>query len=424
MLDKIISYSLRSRLVIVAVSVLILTAGGIITSRMEIDVFPDLTAPTVVVMTEAHGMAPEEVERLVSFPIETAINGATNIRRVRSSSAMGFSIVWAEFDWETDIYNARQTITERLIQVSENLPQGVSKPVIAPQSSLMGEVMILGLTSTEHDQMKLRTFADWNIRPRLLSVGGVSQVVVIGGEFKEYQILADPDKMKFYEVSLDELYKAANHANENASGSFINEYGNEYTVLGIVRTNKVGEIGNILVKMVDHKPVLIKDIAEVKIGFAPKIGDGSVNGEQAVLLTIVKQPKINTLFLVEEINKALEEITQSVPGITYHTGILNQAEFIRTAVDNVKKAILEGSFFVVLILFLFLMNFRTTFISLLAIPISILISIMTLRVLGITINTMTLGGIAIAIGSLVDDAIIDVENVYKRLKVNYWKPPE
>ncbi len=415
---------MRSRLVIIAVGILILIAGGIIATRMEIDVFPDLTAPTVVVMTEAHGMAPEEVERLVSFPIETAINGATNIRRVRSSSAMGFSIVWAEFDWKTDIYNARQTITERLIQVSENLPEGVNKPVIAPQSSLMGEVMILGLTSTVFDQMKLRTFADWNIRPRLLSIGGVSQVVVVGGEFKEYQILADPDKMKFYEVSLDDLYTAVNHANENSSGSFINEYGNEYTVLGIVRTDNLDEIGNIMVKMADHKPVLIRDIAEVKIGFAPQIGNGSVNGEEAVLLIIVKQPKINTLSLVGEINKALEEIAESVPEVTYHTGILNQAAFIRTAVDNVKKAILEGSFFVVLILFLFLMNFRTTFISLLAIPVSILISIMTLRALGITINTMTLGGIAIAIGSLVDDAIIDVENVYKRLKANYWKPPE
>ena len=424
MLDKIIKYSLQNRLVITAVPALILVAGGIITTRMEIDVFPDLTAPTVVVMTEAHGMAPEEVERLVSFPIETAINGATNIRRVRSSSAMGFSIVWAEFDWDTDIFNARQTITERLIQVSENLPQGVSKPMIAPQSSLMGEVMILGLTSSEMNLMELRSFADWNIRPRLLSVGGVSQVVVIGGEFKEYQILANPDKMKFYKVTLDELHQAANHSNENASGSFINEFGNEYTVLGIVRTNDVEEIGNILVKVVDHKPILIKDIAEVKIGLAPRIGDGSVNGVPAVLLTIVKQPKINTLLLVEEINKALEEIIGSVEGITYHTGILNQAEFIGTSIDNVKKAILEGSVFVVLILFLFLMNFRTTFISLLAIPISILISIMTLRALGITINTMTLGGIAIAIGSLVDDAIIDVENVYKRLKENYWKPPE
>ncbi|NQU82321.1 MAG: efflux RND transporter permease subunit, partial [Bacteroidetes bacterium] len=424
MLDRIIKYSLNSRLVIVSIAVLILTAGTIITMQMEIDVFPDLTAPTVVVMTEAHGMAPEEVERLVSFPIETAINGATNIRRVRSSSAMGFSIVWAEFDWNTDIFNARQTITERLIQVSENLPHGVSKPMIAPQSSLMGEVMILGLTSSNMDPMELRTFADWNIRPRLLSIAGVSQVVVIGGEYKEYQILANPDKMRYYQVSLNELLNAANNANENASGGFINEYGNEYTVLGIARTTNTEDIGNILVKMVDHKPIKIRDIAEVKIGSAPKIGNGSIDAEPAVLLTIVKQPKINTLLLIEEIDDALKEITKSIPGITYHTQILNQAEFIRTSINNVKKAMLEGSVFVVLILFLFLMNFRTTFISLLAMPLSILISLMTLRALGITINTMTLGGIAIAIGSLVDDAIIDVENVYKRLKANYWKPPD
>lgn len=424
MLDRIIKYSLNSRLVIVAIAVLILTAGTIVTIKMEIDVFPDLTAPTVVVMTEAHGMAPEEVERLVSFPIETAINGATNIRRVRSSSAMGFSIVWAEFDWNTDIFNARQTITERLIQVSENLPHGVSKPMIAPQSSLMGEVMILGLTSSNMDPMELRTFADWNIRPRLLSIAGVSQVVVIGGEYKEYQILANPDKMRYYQVSLDELIEAANNANENASGGFINEYGNEYTVLGIARTANTEDIGKIMVKMVNHKPIMIRDIAEVKIGSAPKIGDSSVDAEPAVLLTIVKQPKINTILLVEEIDDALEEITKSVPGITYHTQILNQAEFITTSINNVKKAMLEGSVFVVLILFLFLMNSRTTFISLLAMPLSILISLMTLRALGITINTMTLGGIAIAIGSLVDDAIIDVENVYKRLKANYWKPPD
>ena len=424
MLDRIIKYSLSSRLVIVAVAVLILTAGTIVTMKMEIDVFPDLTAPTVVVMTEAHGMAPEEVERLVSFPIETAINGATNIRRVRSSSAMGLSIIWAEFDWNTDIFNARQTITERLIQVSEDLPHGVSKPMIAPQSSLMGEVMILGLTSSAMDPMELRTFADWNIRPRLLSVAGVSQVVVIGGDYKEYQILANPDKMRYYQVSLDELLEAANGANENASGGFINEYGNEYTVLGIARTTNTEEIGKIMVKMVDHKPIMIRDIAEVKIGSAPKIGDSSVDAKPAVLLTIVKQPKINTLLLVEEIDKALEEISKSVQGITYHTRILNQAEFIRTSINNVKKAMLEGSVFVVLILFLFLMNSRTTFISLLAMPLSILISLMTLRALGITINTMTLGGIAIAIGSLVDDAIIDVENVYKRLKANYWKPPD
>lgn len=424
MLDRIIKYSLSSRLVIVSIAVLILTAGTIVTMKMEIDVFPDLTAPTVVVMTEAHGMAPEEVERLVSFPIETAINGATNIRRVRSSSAMGFSIVWAEFDWNTDIFDARQTITERLIQVAENLPHGVSKPMIAPQSSLMGEVMILGLTSSIMDPMDLRTFADWNIRPRLLSIAGVSQVVVIGGEYKEYQILANPDKMRYYQVSLNELLEAANNANENASGGFINEYGNEYTVLGIARTTNTEDIGKIMVKMVDHKPIKIRDIAEVKIGSAPKIGDSSVDAEPAVLLTIVKQPKINTLLLVEEIDDALEEITKSVSGITYHTRILNQAEFIRTSINNVKKAILEGSVFIVLILFLFLMNSRTTFISLLAMPLSILISLMTLRALGITINTMTLGGIAIAIGSLVDDAIIDVENVYKRLKANYWKPPE
>ncbi len=424
MLNKIIQYALHNRLVVLVSAMLLLLGGGYVTSRMDVDIFPELTAPTVVVMTEAHGLAPEEVEQLVTFPIETAVNGATDIRRVRSSSSMGFSIVWVEFDWGTDIYNARQTVSERLVRASKDLPKGVGEPVIAPQSSLLGEVMIVALSSDHKSPMDLRTMAEWNLRPRLLSVGGVAQVTIIGGEFKEYQILAHPEKMRHYDVSFSELVETVNSMNENAPGGFINEYGNRYIVRGIARTKNLEKIGNTVVRMQGDFPVKVADIADVKVGFAPKIGDGSYNGEKAVLMTITKQPNVNTLNLVENVNTALEEIERNNEGeVDFHTNIYNQGEFIETSVNNVQKALVEGAILVVIILMVFLMNYRTTVISLLAIPLSLLVTILVLKLFGFTINTMSLGGMAIAIGSLVDDAIIDVENVYKRLRQNMALKP-
>ena len=419
MLNRIIDYSLKNRLTILIAAVLLLFSGTYIATNMDIDVFPELTAPTVVIMTEAPGMAPQEVERLVTFPVETAVNGSTGIRRVRSGSSMGFSIVWVEFDWKTDIYHARQTITERIIQVSAELPQGVNKPVLAPQSSLLGEMMILGLESDTVSDTDLRTFAEWNLRPRLLSIPGVAQVTTIGGELKEYQILIDPQRMKFYDVSMNELESTCENLNRNSSGGFINQYGNIYNIRGIARTNKLEEIGNAVVKIHDELPVKIKDIARLTTGPAPKIGEGSYNARDAVLLNIVKQPGINTVNLTEKIRSTIEEIEANTKrDINIHSDIYNQSDFINTSVSNVMRALIEGGIFVVIILFIFLLNTRTTLISLLAIPLSLLFSVIVLRLMGYTINTMSLGGMAIAIGSLVDDAIIDVENVYKHLRRN------
>ncbi|MBE0676705.1 MAG: efflux RND transporter permease subunit [Bacteroidales bacterium] len=423
MLNKIIDFSLRNRLTVAIGALLLLVAGIYVTSSMEIDIFPELTAPTVVVMTEAHGMAPEEVERLVTFPIETSVNGSTGIRRVRSGSSMGFSVVWVEFDWGTDIYDARQTVTERLFQVNEQLPEGVSKPVIAPQSSLLGEMMIIALTSDSLTPMQLRTTADWNVAPRLLSVAGVAQVTTIGGEAREYQILADPLLMRFHGITLDELTEACENMNINTSGGFINEHGSKYIVRGIARTTDTSEISSSVVAMHNGQPVTIGDVAIVTEGAAPAIGYGSYRGNDAVLMTITKQPGVNTIKLSEEIAEAINELSINLGGtISFHTDIYNQDEFIRTSVSNVVKAIIEGGIFVVVILFIFLMNPRTTAISLTAIPLSLIASILTLRLLGYNINTMSLGGMAIAIGSIVDDAIIDVENVWKRLRQNQGLP--
>lgn len=426
MLNKIIEYSLNNRLMIIAASALLLIAGIYTASKMEVDVFPDLTAPTVVVLTEAHGMAPEEVEKLVTFQIETAVNGATNVRRVRSSSAAGISIVWIEFEWGTDIFKARQIVSEKLTTIAEKLPLGVGNPTLAPQSSIMGEIMLIGLSSDSTAPMDLRTIADWNIRPRLLATGGVSQVIVIGGEYKQYQILASPQKMKYYNISLNELLKASKESNLNASGGFMNEFGNEYIIRGVGRTNSVEEIGNAVIKVVNNVPIKIEDIAEIKIGGAiPKIGDGSLKASQAIIMTIAKQPGTNTLELTEKIDNAITEIAKTLPSdIKINTKIFRQADFIQASISNIKKALMEGSLFVVITMFLFLMNFRTTIISLIAIPLSLIVSIITLKFLGLTINTMSLGGMAIAIGSLVDDAIIDVENVFKRLKENAQKSIE
>ncbi len=423
MLNNIIKYSLENRLMIIVAAFLLIISGTYTALKLDVDVFPDLNAPTVVIMTEAHGMAPEEVEKLVTFPIETAVNGSTGIRRLRSSSSMGFSIVWVEFDWSTDVYKARQIVSEKLMTISEHLPQGVGSPILAPQSSLLGEILILSLTADTTNPMDLRTVAEWNIRPRILSIGGVAQVTIIGGEFKEFQVFADPQKMKQYNVSLNELMDAINSSNRNASGGFLDDFGNEYIVRGIVRTNEIDKIANIVIKLSGHFPVKLSDIAEVKIGAAPKIGDGSYQGRKAVIMTVSKQPNINTIKLTENLKNAVVEIEKELPpDIKINTDVFEQADFIKTSIRNVQNALLEGALFVIIVLFLFLMNIRTTIISLLAIPLSILVTILTLKFLGFTINTMSLGGMAIAIGSLVDDAIIDVENVYKRLRQNAKLP--
>ncbi|MCG8697213.1 MAG: efflux RND transporter permease subunit, partial [Bacteroidales bacterium] len=423
MLNNIIKYSLKNKPVVMIAALLILGAGTFVSIRMEIDVFPDLTAPTVVVITEAHGMAPEEVERMVSFPIETAVNGATNIRRVRSSSAMGFSIVWAEFDWDMDIYNARQIVSEKLATVVDQMPQGVGSPTLSPQSSIMGEIMLIALTAESTSPMKLRTLAEWNIRPALLSVGGVAQVAITGGDLKEYQVLADPLKMKFHKVSLSELIEACEFSNENSPGGFINEFGNEYIVRGMARSNDTTQIGNNIIRMDNDHPIRVHDVARITIGAAPKIGTGSYRGNDAVILTITKQPNVNTLELTKDLKKALEDIQVHLPeDVQIHDDIFEQAQFIRTSVNNVVQALVEGGIFVFIVLLVFLMNYRATIISMLAIPISLLVAVLFLKWMNITINTMTLGGMTIAIGSLVDDAIIDVENVYKRLRENIALP--
>jgi len=423
MLNKIIKFSLHNRFFVVIASVLLLIFGSVVASKMEVDVFPDLTAPTVVVLTEAHGMAPEEVEKLVTFPLETSVNGATNVRRVRSSSSAGISIVWVEFEWDTDIYKARQIVNEKITSVAEKLPQGVGTPTMGPQSSIMGEIMLVSVTADSTSQIDLRTIADWTIRPRLLATGGVSQVVVIGGEFKQYQILASPQKMSYYNVSLTELLKASEEANGNSSGGFMNEYNNEYIVKGIGRTNDINEIGKSIIKIQNGNPIKIEDVAAIKIGASLKIGDGSLKGEPAVIMTVMKQPSTNTLELTETIDVSIADIQKNLPkDVHINTKIFRQADFINASISNIQKTLLEGTAFVIIILFLFLMNWRATFISLLAIPISLIVAILTLKWLGFTINTMSLGGMAIAIGDLVDDAIIDVENVFKRLKENALKP--
>ena len=426
MLDKIIRFSLNNRLVILVAAVLLMVAGIHTATTMDVDVFPDLNAPTVAVMTEAKGMAPEEVERLVTFPIETAVNGATDVRRVRSSSTTGFSIVWVEFNWGTDIYRARQIVSEKIAVVRDDLPSNVGNPVLGPQSSILGEVMFVALTADETSMQELRTIADWNIRPRLLATGGVAQVAVLGGDVREYQILLNPSRMKHYGVSLDEVYAAVDNMNQNASGGILYEYGNEYIVRGVISTDNVKKIGKALVKVNGNNPVTLNNIAEVKIGNqSPKTGVASHRGKEAVILTVTKQPATSTIELSAKLDNALAELQKTLPAdVKMSTDIYRQERFINNSIDNVKKSLFEGGIFVIIVLFLFLMNVRTTVISLVTIPLSLVISILTLNALGLTINTMSLGGMAIAIGSLVDDAIVDVENVFKHLRENHNLPPE
>jgi CzcA family heavy metal efflux pump len=425
MLNRIIKYALDNRLLIIFLSLLLLIGGLYTAKEMEVDVFPDLTAPTVVVLTDAHGMAAEEVEMLVTFPIETSLNGATNVRRVRSSSSYGFSIVWVEFEWDTDIYRARQIVSEKLPTIAAQLPAGIESPMLAPQTSVMGEIMLIALSSDSLSMFDLRTIAERQVKLRLLSVTGVAQVVMMGGLAKEYQVLADPHKMRYHDVSLDELVAVSENTNSNASGGFINEFGQEYIVRATGRTVDPEKIGSSVIKTRNGKPVKISDVATVKIGHPDKVGDAFLNAEPSVILTVQKQPDVNTLQLTQAIDQALEELAPSLPAdVRVNPHIFRQSDFINTAIRNVFKVLIEGGIFVTVILFLFLLNWRTTVISLIAIPLSLFLSIITLKILGLTINTMSLGGMAIAIGVLVDDAIIDVENVLKRLKQNHRKPKE
>lgn len=425
MLNKIISYSLHNRLLVLVCAMLLLVGGVYTAYHTDVDVFPDLNAPTVVIMTEAHGMAPEEVERLVTFPVETAVNGAMNVRRVRSSSTTGFSVVWVEFDWGTDIYKARQIVSEKLAIVGEELPQNIGKPTLGPQSSILGEILIIGMTSDTTSLLDMRTMADWTIRPRLLSTGGVAQVAVLGGDIKEYQILLDPARMKHYGIGLDQVLSVCRQMNQNANGGVLYEYDNEYIIRGVLSTNKAEEIAKGVVAMTpDNIPVLLENIATVKIGGkSPKLGLASEKGKPAVLITVTKQPNTSTIDLTEKLDRIVADLQKNMPAdVHISTDIFRQSRFIESSINNVKNSLFEGSFFVIVVLFLFLMNIRTTVISLIALPLSLLVSILSLHYMGLTINTMSLGGMAIAIGSLVDDAIVDVENVYKRLRENRLLP--
>ena len=457
MLNKIIRFSLHNRLLVLVASVLLMVAGIYTATTMDVDVFPDLNAPTVTVMTEAKGMAPEEVEQLVTFPIETAVNGATGVRRVRSSSTTGFSIVWVEFDWDTEIYRARQIVSEKIATVMDALPQHVGTPTLGPQSSILGEMLFVALTIDEEvspnpsqggglgsemsvsslssgegevrgytSLQDLRTLADWTIRPRLLATGGVAQVAVLGGEVKEYQILLNPEKMMHYNVSLGEVMEVVGGMNQNATGGTLYEYGNEYIIRGMLSTNDVDDIAHTVVKRVGESPLLLSHIAEVKVGDQrPKLGVASLRTEPAVILTVTKQPNTSTLKLTKKLDATLDDIRRELPAdVKLTTDVYRQERFINSSIDNVKSALLEGAIFVIIVLFIFLMNVRTTLISLVTIPLAFVATVLALNALGFTINTMSLGGLAIAVGSLVDDAIVDVENVYKRLRENRALPIE
>ena len=426
MLNKIIGFSLQNRILVLVASMLLLIGGTYTAMHTEVDVFPDLNAPTVVIMTEANGMAAEEVEQLVTFPVETAVNGATGVRRVRSSSTNGFSVVWVEFDWDTDIYLARQIVSEKLAVVNESLPANVGKPTLGPQSSILGEMLIVGLTADSTSMLDLRTIADWTIRPRLLSTGGVAQVAVLGGDIKEYQVQLDPERMRHYGVTLSEVMNITREMNLNANGGVLYEYGNEYIVRGVLSTDKVDQIAKAVVRSngVSGAPILLEDIADVQVGAKlPKLGTASERGKHAVLLTVTKQPATSTLELTDKLEASLQDLQKNLPAdVKVSTDIFRQSRFIESSIGNVQKSLLEGGIFVVIVLFLFLANIRTTVISLVTLPLSLIASILALHYMGFTINTMSLGGMAIAIGSLVDDAIVDVENVYKRLHENRLKP--
>lgn len=426
MLNAIIAFSLNNRVTVLILSLLLTLSGIYIANRMEVDVFPDLNAPTVVIMTEANGMTSEEVERLVTFPIETSVNGATDVRRVRSSSTAGFSVVWVEFEWDTDIFKARQIVSEKMLTISEQLPENIGKPTLGPQSSILGEILILGLRSDSLSDLELRTYADWTVRPRLLALGGVAQITVLGGDIKEYQILLNPQKMKNFQVTLENVDNALEDFNQNFSGGVVNQYSSEYLISGEISTQNTDDLGKALVTYHNGQPILLEHIADIQIGpKLPKMGTASIDGKSGLLMTITKQPNTSTLDLTELLDQEIENLQANAPAdIKISSNAFRQSRFISSSIDNVKSSLYEGCLFVVIVLFFFLMNTRTTIISLLAIPISLLSTLIILKILGLSINTMSLGGMAIAIGSLVDDAIVDVENVLRHLKQHFLKPKE
>lgn len=425
MFDKLIYISLKNRLIVVATAVILMTIGVIVAVNLPVDVFPDLTAPSVTIITEAHGMAAEEVETLVTFPIETAANGATQVRRVRSSSTSGISFVWVEFDWGMNIFTARQIVAEKLQMVSGTFPEGVNQPVMAPITSIMGEIMIISTTidstvadkSTIQNSMELRSFVDWTLRRRLMSIPGVAQVITIGGDVKQYQVLVSPEKLAVYDIGLNEVLHAAEESNMNSSGGVLRTTGQEYLIRGVGRVRSIEDISQSVIAVRNGVPVLLRDVAEVKIGSAVKFGEGSANASTAVVTLVQKQPNANTLELTERIDATVNDIRTTMPsGIDIDNTVFRQADFIQVAINNVIEALRDGAILVIVVLLLFLGNVRTTIISVFAIPLSLAVTILVFRFFGITINTMTLGGMAIAIGALVDDAIIDVENVYRRLR--------
>ena len=424
MLNKIIDFSLRNRLTILILSGIALIFGTIVLVRSEIDIFPDLNAPTVVVMTEAPGMAPEEVEKLVTYPIETTVNGSTGVRRVRSQSSMGFSVVWVEFDWNTDVYLARQIVQERLSMIADKMPPGVKTPVMGPQSSILGEIMIIGLTSDKTSLLELRDIADRTIAPRLLALGGVSQVSVLGGDVRQFQIQLSPTMMQQLDVSIDEVLEATRDMNMNAAGGVVYDYGNEYLVKGEINTADLDRLGSTVIRSDERGIVTVADVATITIaGEQPRLGLGSVKGKPSVIITVTKQPAASTIDLDKLIRRDLADIATTLPDdIKISTDIFSQSEFIDNSISNLQEALLEGALFVIVVLFFFMMNLRTTAISVIALPLSIIVTVIVLHLMGYTLNTMSLGGIAIAIGSLVDDAIVDVENVYKRLRENRALP--
>ncbi len=426
MLNRIIRFSLNNRYLIVCLFAIITLCGLFVVAHTTVDVFPDLNAPTVTVMTEAPGLAPEEIEKLVSYPIETAVNGATGVRRVRSTSDTGLSVVNIEFDWGTDIYLDRQIVSEKLSTVAESLPPNVNSPVMAPQTSIMGEVLIVGLTAKETSSMELRTLADRSIRPQLLSLPGVAQITVMGGDVKEYQVLLNPERMRALSVTMSDVLESTNQFNDNTNGSILHEYGNEYLVKGLINTSDAEQLEMVAVRSENGNFVRLSDIAEVKIGSVyPKLGLATEKGAPAVLITVSKQNDVNTTSLIADIEESLDNMKKNLPDdVVVSTDIFRQSDFIDNAIDNIKGALAEGALFVVVILFLFLMDYRATVISVIALPISVIITLIILHLLNLSINTMSLGGIAIAIGSLVDDAIVDVENVYRKLRENGKKPKE
>jgi CzcA family heavy metal efflux pump len=419
MFDRIIAFSLKNRLFVLAAASLLLVYGTYVLINLPVDVLPDLNRPTVTIMTEAEGLAPEEVETLVTLPLETAMNGAPGVERVRSVSGIGLSIIYVEFGWNTDIYLNRQLVTERLQTASARLPQGVI-PTLGPISSVMGQIMMLGVTSTEHTPMEVRTFADFTIRQRLLTIPGIAQVIAIGGGVKQYQVRLNNSALASYRITINEVEEALSQSTRNTTGGYVEAQGEEFLVRNIASTVSLDDIANTVVKAEPGRPpVLIRHVARVAFGSQIKRGDASLNGRPAVILSVEKQPNANTLELTEKIDAALNDLDHSLPvGMKVNREVFRQSHFINSAISNVEHALRDGFILVTLVLFLFLLNFRTTIITLTAIPLSIVVTAIVFQIFDVTINTMTLGGLAVAIGELVDDAIVDVENVFRRLREN------